>query len=121
MPGQLIFGRDMVLNMQYLADWTAIKARKQQLIHENNIIENSKCIPHQYKVGNMVMLENHRANKYEQLYKGPCLVMQVHTNGTVHLKIGAVMDTINIRCIHPYKTMSSNSNHGGKCSMCCSH
>ena len=35
----------------------------------------------------------------------------------VHLKIGAVMDTVNIRCIHPYKMTSSNSNHGGKCSM----
>ena len=29
MPGQLIFGRDMILNMQYLADWTVIKARQQ--------------------------------------------------------------------------------------------
>ena len=45
------------------------------------------------------------------------LVMQVNTNGTVHLKIGAVMDTVNIRCIHPYKMTSSNSNHGGECSM----
>ena len=25
MPGQLVFGRDMILNTQYLADWTAIK------------------------------------------------------------------------------------------------
>ena len=103
MPGQLVFGRDMILNMQYLADWTVIKARKQQLICKNNIIENSKCIPHQYKVGDMVMLENHRTNKYEQPYKGPYLVTQVNTNGTVHLKIGAVMDTMNIRCIHPNK------------------
>ena len=117
MPGQLIFGRDVILNMQYLADWTAIKACKQQLICKNNIIENSKHIPHQYVVGDMVMLENHCTNKYEQLYKGPYLVMQVNTNGTVHLKIGAVMDTVNIRHIHPYKTMSSNSNHGGECSM----
>ena len=45
-PGQLIFGRDMILNMQYLADWTAIKACKQQLICKNNIIENSKRIPY---------------------------------------------------------------------------
>ena len=59
MPGQLIFGRDMILNTQYLADWTVIKACKQQLIRKNNIIENSKRIPHQYKVGDMVMLENH--------------------------------------------------------------
>ena len=117
MPGQLIFGRDMILNTQYLADWTAIKAHKQQLIHKNNIIENSKRIPHQYKVGDMVMLENHHANKYEQPYKGPYLVTQVNTNGTVHLKIGAVMDTMNIRRIHPYKMMLSNANHGGECSM----
>jgi hypothetical protein len=25
-PGQLIFGRDMVLNVQHLTDWTVIKA-----------------------------------------------------------------------------------------------
>ena len=118
MPGQHIFGRDMILNMQYLADWTAIKAHKQQLICKNNIFENSKHIPHQYKVGDKVRLENHHANKYEQLYKGPYLVMQVNTNGTVCLKIGAVTDTMNIRHIHPYKMMSSNATHGGKCSMC---
>ena len=64
------------------------------------------------------MLENHGANEYEQQYKGPYLVMQVNTNGTVHLKIGAVTDTVNIRCVHPYKMMLSNANHGGECSMC---
>jgi hypothetical protein len=42
MPGQLIFGRDMVLNVQHLADWTMIKACKQQIIHKNNQIKNSK-------------------------------------------------------------------------------
>ena len=120
-PGQLIFGRDMILNMQYLADWTAIKARKQQLIRKNNIIKNSKHIPYQYKVGDMVMLENHGSNKYEQPYKGPYLVTQVNTNGTVRLKIGAVTDTVNIRRIHPYKMTSSNTNRGGECSMRCSH
>ena len=117
MPGQLVFGRDMILNTQYLADWTVIKARKQQLIHKNNIIENSN-IPHQHKVGDKVMLENHCVNKYEQPYKGPYLVMQINTNGTVHFKIGAVTDTVNIRCIHPFKMMSSNTNHVGECSIC---
>ena len=116
-PGQLVFGRDMILNTQYLADWTAIKARKQQLIRKNIIIENSKRIPYQYKVGDKVMLENHRANKYEQPYKGPYLITQINTNGTVRLKIGVVTDTVNIIRIHPFKTTSSNANHGGECSM----
>jgi hypothetical protein len=35
-PGQLIFGRDMVLNDQHLTDWTVIKAHKQQIILKNN-------------------------------------------------------------------------------------
>jgi hypothetical protein len=30
-PGQLVFGRDMVLYVEHLADWTAIKARKKQI------------------------------------------------------------------------------------------
>jgi hypothetical protein len=43
-PGQLIFGRDMVLNVQHLTDWTVIKARKQQIIHKNNRIQNEFLI-----------------------------------------------------------------------------
>jgi len=115
-PGQLVFGRDMILNTPYIADWTAIKARKQDLIRKNNLIKNSKRIPHQYRVGDKVMLENHRANKYEQPYKGPYIIRQVNTNGTVRLTMGAVTDTVNIRRIHPFKT-TSNTNHGGECSM----
>jgi hypothetical protein len=105
----------MVLNAQHLTDWTAIKACKQQIIHKNNRIENSKQIPHHYQVGDLVMLENNRANKYEQPYSGPYHITQVNTNGTVHLKINAVMDTVNIRCIHPLKT--PNSNRWGECNM----
>jgi hypothetical protein len=61
------------------------------------------------------MLENNRANKYGQPYSGPYRITQVNTNGTVHLKINAVTNTVNIWRIHPFKT--SNSNHGGECSM----
>ena len=105
----------MILNIQYLADWTAIKAHKQDLIRKNNRIENAKCIPYEYKVGDQVMLENHHANKYEQPYKGPYLIQQVNTNGTVWLRMGAVTDTVNIRRIYPFK--SPNSIRGGECNM----
>jgi hypothetical protein len=56
----------MVLNVQHLTDWTAIKECKQQIIHKNNRIKNSKQIPHHYQVGDLVMLKNNSANKYEQ-------------------------------------------------------
>jgi hypothetical protein len=62
------------------------------------------------------MLENNRAIKYEQPYSRPYHITQVNTNGMVCLKINAVMDTVNIQCIHPFKT--PNSNCGGECSMC---
>jgi hypothetical protein len=42
------------------------------------------------------MLENHRANKYEQPYSRPYRITQVNTNGTVHLKNNAGTDTVNI-------------------------
>jgi hypothetical protein len=42
------------------------------------------------------MLENNRANKYEQQYSRPYRITQVNTIGTVRLKINAVMDTVNI-------------------------
>jgi len=114
-PGQLVFGRDMILNVQHLTDWTAIKAHKQRLISKNNRIENSKRIPYTYQEGDLVMLENHRARKYEQPYSGPYRIQQVNTNGTVRLKIKSVTDTVNIRRIHPFKT--PNFNRGGECSM----
>ena len=114
-PGQLVFGRDMVLNVQHQADWTAIKSRKQELIRKNNLIENAKRIPYTYRVGDQVMIENHRANKYEQPYNGPYRITQVNTNGTVCLQMGAVTDTVNIRRIHPFK--SSSSIRGGECNM----
>ena len=114
-PGQLVFGRDMILNLQFQADWTAIKRRKQDLIHKNNVQENAKRIPYTYEIGDKVMLENHRANKYEKPYLGPYSITKVNTNGTVCLKMGAVTDTVNIRRIHPFRT--SSSIRGGECNM----
>ena len=115
-PGQLVFGRDMILNLQFKADWTVIKRRKQDLIHKNNVQENAKRIPYTYETGDKVMLENHHMNKYEKPYLSPYSITQVNTNGTVCLKMGAVMDTVNIQRIHPFRM--SSSIRGGECNMC---
>ncbi len=39
-PGQLVFGRDMIFNVQHTANWEYIRARKQCLIQKNNQNEN---------------------------------------------------------------------------------
>ena len=40
MPGQLVFGRDMILNTPFIADWKSIRLRKQKMINNNNQLEN---------------------------------------------------------------------------------
>ncbi len=107
MPGQLIFGRDMVLNVQHLANWTMIKTRKQQMIHKIiklKIQNNSSPLP------------DRRFSHAWKQYSRPNHITQVNMNWTVHIKINALMDTVTICHIHPFKT--PNFNHGGKCNMC---
>ena len=40
-PGQLIFGRDMMLNIKHEANWEFIRQRKQSIIDKNNEAENA--------------------------------------------------------------------------------
>jgi len=112
-PGQLVFGRDMILNIEHQANWELIRARKQQIIQKNNIRENEKRKAHQYATGDKVMLKIGIENKYEKPYSGPHAIVKVNTNGTVRLQIGAIVDTVNIRRLHTYKDSSSPVHVGG--------
>ena len=40
-PGQLVFGRDMILNIKHVANWEYIRQNKQKMIEKNNKAE--KC------------------------------------------------------------------------------
>jgi hypothetical protein len=58
-PGQLVFGRDMIFNIQHIANWEFIKQRKQKIIHLNNKKnkkENAKRVQHVYQVRDKVLL-----------------------------------------------------------------
>ena len=105
-PAQLVFGRDSILNIQCEANWNLIKARKQAMIRKNNQYENAKCIQHKYNTGDKVLCANdgQRQAKFgKELWAGPYKIRAVNDNGTVTLKIGCVIDKINIRRIKPYK------------------
>ena len=115
-PGQLVFGRDMILNVKHEANWEYIRARKQNLILKNNKAENSKHIPHTYSVGDKVLLKRGTENKYETPYSGPHIILKVNDNGTVRMKVKNVEDTYNIRRITPYLG-TEDIGHGGECSM----
>ena len=103
-PMQLVFGRDSILNVAHTANWKLIQARKQRLIRQNNLRENRKRIPYQYKVGEQVLIKQDQQAKYANIaYKGPYTVTAVNNNGTVRVDMGIVSDTYNIRQIHPYR------------------
>ena len=105
-PTQLVFGRDALLNVSFLADWQYIKERKQNLILQNNKRENKTRIDHTYKVGDQVMIDADPSRKLEGArFVGPYTVSQVYDNGTAKLTKattrGAVSQTWNIRNLRP--------------------
>ena len=115
-PGQIVFGRDMILNVKHEANWEFIREQKQRIIQRNNEAENAKRIPHTYSVGDKVLLKRGTENKYETPYHGPYTILRVNENGTVRLKVKNVEDTYNIRRLFPYLEPNTIT-HGGECSM----
>jgi ribosomal protein L21E len=95
------------LNVSFEANWQYIRDRKQRLITQNNQRENSRRIPHTYKVGDKVMVKLDPKRKHgSDQYKGTFTVTQVYDNGTVKLSRatpegGAVYETWNIRNVDP--------------------
>ena len=73
-PGQLLFGRDMILPMKHKVDWGLILQRKQTRINKDDIRKNIIRVDYHYKVVYKFMVNNHYAYKYKTPYKGPCVI-----------------------------------------------
>ena len=103
-PAQLVYGRDMILPIQFKTDWARVQQQRQQRINESNMRENRNRIPHEYKVGDKVCKEYSRlrAPKLAPLRDGPYIVRGVQTNGTLRIQKGAVTETVNVRRVKPY-------------------
>ena len=54
-PGQLVFGRDMIFNIQHVANWEYIRQNKQKRIEKNNKAVNAKRVAHLYKEGDPIL------------------------------------------------------------------
>ena len=102
-PGQLVFGRDMILPIAMRADWNAIQARRQAMIEHNNAVENSKRIEHVYAVGDKVTYKKHGIlRKLATPRRGPYEVTHVYSNGTIRIQRGAINERVNIRHLAPF-------------------
>jgi hypothetical protein len=51
-PGTAIFGRDMLFDIPFVADWHEIGEQRQSLTNHGNQRGNGNCIDYNYKVGN---------------------------------------------------------------------
>jgi hypothetical protein len=47
-PWAAIFGRDMLFDIPYMADWNEIGHRRHELVKWTNKRENSRRLPHNY-------------------------------------------------------------------------
>jgi len=103
-PGQLVFGRDMLLPIRIKTDWARIRQRKQDIINANTEKENSKRIKHDYQIGESVLLEKPGlVQKLSAPRTGPYKITAVYTNGTVRIQRGVVNERVNIRRLTPFK------------------
>ena len=102
-PGAAVFGRDMLFDIPYSADWTDIGRRRQELVNQNNDRENKRRIDFDYAVGQKVLLNKDGIlRKAQDKNDGPYVITQVHTNGTVRIQRGTMTERLNIRRLSPY-------------------
>jgi NADH:ubiquinone oxidoreductase subunit len=109
-PTQLVFGRDHFLNVNFEANWQYIKHRKQRMIVQNNKRENAKRAPHQYNIGDkvLVLADPNRKHGEDEYLPAPHTVTHVYGNNTLRLRhetpsSGAKYQTWNLRQVKPYK------------------
>ncbi len=57
-PGAAIFGRDMLFDIRFIADWKIIGEHRQRLTDLNNARENEGRIDYDYKVGQKILVWN---------------------------------------------------------------
>jgi hypothetical protein len=104
-PGAAIFGRDMLFDIPFIADWQKIGEHRQKLTDLNNAHENKDRIDYDYKVCQKVLLRKDviLCNAGSRWHKKPMLITSVHTNGTITVQCGNKIDRINIRRVKPFE------------------
>ena len=102
-PGAAIFGRDMLFDIPFIADWRKIGEYRQIQTDNNTKRENKSRIDFDYVVGGEVLLRKEGIlRKAESRYTGPWTITQVHTNGNIRIQCGNKSERLHIRRVIPY-------------------
>ena len=92
----------MILPINHVEDWRYIRQRKQTRINKYVIRENYIIIDNYYREGDKFLTKNKSVYKLKNLFKVPYKTVQMWTNRTVTLQMGAVKNIIRICNIKPY-------------------
>jgi len=114
-PGALAFGRDMFLDIPLTADWLVIQQRREQLVNESLRRQNKKRRSFDYEQGQQVLKRVLSPTKLGLRNKGPYRIEQVHTNGTLTIRLRpGVFERISIRRLKPYREQTEVHPHSGR-------
>jgi hypothetical protein len=105
-PGALVFRRDMNLDIPFRTDLLTLRDLRQRQIDKRLLRANAQRRSHDYKVGDQVLVkrELNHSQKLERGFSGPYPVLQVHTNGTLTLRVSANQRVRhNIRRLLPFR------------------
>ncbi len=86
-PGNLLFNRDMFLNIHLIADWHTITQRREHLINEKLMRENQNRRGYNYAPQQMVLEKKWKPKISGKQTSGPYKIVQVHVNGTVTIQL----------------------------------
>ena len=107
-PGQIVFGRDMIINATYLANWKFQQLQRQKQMTLNNKKENRSRTPHSYQIGDLAYIRRSGIEQKLSPMQGPFRIDEIHTNGTVTIRRSpTVTERINQRRLHPASTRSN--------------
>ena len=84
-----------------------LQTTRQQLVDTRLLRENATRISHDYQVSDQVLKKSvlSLSDKLKPSFTGPHEIIQVHTNGTVTIRLtDNVTERINIRRIKPYRS-----------------
>ncbi len=103
-PGAAIFGRDMLFDVPFIANWNNIGDYRQHQTDLSTEHENKRRIDYDYKIGGRVLvIQDGILCKAQSPHgKDPWTLTTVHTNGTIKIQCRTKMERINIRRVTPY-------------------
>jgi hypothetical protein len=103
-PGAAIFGRGMLFDILFIADWSKIGEYRQKQTDKNTRWENDTRIDWDYQPGDKVLLRKDGIlRKAESQYESdPWTITSVRMNGTIRVQRGTKSERLNIRRVTPY-------------------